>query len=395
MTYPPAPTGSDAARETLGKAVPPLLARLTTLGVGGPAPRVDDAHSAADVAELVRGGDVLILGGGSNLVVSDAGIDVPVVRIAIPGITIEPGIAMEPSHSAVAGDESRALVTIGAGEVWDDVVSQLVDAGWCGVETLSGIPGYAGATPIQNVGAYGTETSDVLVDCDVVDRTTFELATIAARDLELGYRTSKLRVREPISGGRGVVTQVRLALTSTPQPVKYPELARLLRVAVGDTVPPGPVREAVLALRRSKGMVFDPTDPDSRSAGSFFVNPIIDADERDRVMKRIADRLGSDIHVPHYPALTTDGAPATKLSAAWLIERAGFPRGYPRVAGRERDSRPEATVTISTKHTLALTNRGRGTAAEVVSLAREIRDGVYDAYGVTLHPEPILLGLTL
>lgn len=389
--------------------MPTLLSSLTTIGLGGPAPSLHTATSAAEVAEMVgaadaaargssgdgpggdgpggdgpsgdgpggdgardgacRSGAVLVIGGGSNLVISDDGVDGPVVRIAIPGLEVLPDPA----------DPSVATVTVGAGEDWDAVVARLVDRGWAGVETLSGIPGSAGATPVQNVGAYGTEIADLLIDVDLYDRRERAARTVPAADLRLGYRSSVLRGTD-----RAVVTAVRLRVTRTPRPVRYPELARTLGVAVGQPAPPADVREAVLALRRGKGMVLDPADPDTRSVGSFFTNPILSDADLAVTRSAIADRLGPDVSFPRYPAVG-----GSKLSAAWLIEHAGFGKGYPGAAD------PGARVTVSRKHTLALTNRGGASTAELLALARRIRDGVRDAFAVTLQPEPVLVGVSL
>jgi UDP-N-acetylmuramate dehydrogenase len=350
------------------------LAELTTIGLGGPAPAVHTADTAAEVAELVRTADaeggVLVMGGGSNLVIADAGVDVPVVRVGIPGLDIRP----DPAFQGAA-----ATVTIGAGEDWDPVVAALVAEGWAGVESLSGIPGSAGATPVQNVGAYGTEISDVLVDVQVYDRRSGTLRTLSAGALQLGYRSSVLRGTDT-----AVVTAIRLRLRRDPRPVRYAELAGALGVAVGDPAPPADVRAAVLALRRAKGMVLDPQDPDTRSVGSFFTNPVLTGAELAVTQAAIADRLGAGTPIPRYPAVG-----GSKLSAAWLIERAGFGKGFPGAAD------PDARITISSKHTLALTNRGGGTTGELIALARRIRDGVRDAFAVTLRPEPVLVGVAI
>lgn len=359
----PAPAATPAATPA---AAPVTLADLTTLRVGGPAPSIDTAASADEVRDAVVGRDVLVLGGGSNLVVADRGVDVPVVRIGVRGLDV----AVEPGGAS-------AITTIGAGEDFDAIVAALVADGWCGLETLSGIPGFAGATPIQNVGAYGAEIADVLVDVAVVDRASGQSMTWSADALRLGYRSSILRGTDT-----AVVTSLRVRLARAAAPIRYPELARTLGVAVGQVAPVTEVRAAVLALRRAKGMVLDPTDPDTASAGSFFVNPVLDRTAAGEVIDRIAAALGPDVTVPRYPAGTDPEA--VKFSAAWLIERAGFARGF---------GLPGARVALSTKHTLAITNRGGGTAAEVVALARTIRDGVAERFGVLLVPEPILIGL--
>lgn len=368
---------------------PVRLADLTTLRLGGPAPGLTEAHTADDVRRIVGDADsagtgVLVLGGGSNLVVADAGVDVPVVRIAIRGIRV-----------VAAGDSAR--VTIGAGENWDDVVATLTADGFGELAPLSGIPGSAGATPVQNVGAYGTEIAEVLESVTLFDRRSGEIFRTPAADLRLRYRSSTLRGTDA-----GVITDLTLRLTRGPVIVRYAELARTLGVAPGSSAPAAAVREAVLDLRRAKGMVLDPDDPDTRSVGSFFTNPILDADRLARTDRAIRDRLGADVSYPRYPVpddpsggTPAGGAPATpgqaaaavraKLSAAWLIERAGFGKGFAGPGGR---------VAISSKHTLALTNRG-GTTADLLALAARIRDGVRDAFAVTLEPEPMLIGVTL
>ncbi len=354
---------------------PVRLAELTTLRLGGTAPDLTDARTAEDVERLVgdadlHGSGVLVLGGGSNLVVSDDGIDVPVVRIAIKGVRIE-GLR----------DAPRALVTVGAGENWDDVVAELTAEGFGELAPLSGIPGSAGATPVQNVGAYGTEIAEVLASVTLFDRPSATTSRTPAADLRLRYRSSVLR-----GTNTGVVTDITLALTRGPVVVKYAELARTLGVATGSTAPAAAVREAVLQLRRSKGMVLDPEDPDTRSVGSFFTNPILTADRLAMAERAIRDRLGTQVEYPRYP-VPDDPANTgrVKLSAAWLIERAGFHKGHQGPGGR---------VAISTKHTLALVNRG-GTAADLLTLATQIRDGVRAAFGVTLEPEPVFVGVDL
>lgn len=370
-------------------STPVRLADLTTLRLGGPAPALLQAHTADDVRRIVgdadlTGSGVLVLGGGSNLVVADAGIDVPVVRIAIRGIRVVP-----------AGD--TALVTVGAGENWDEVVATLTADGFGELAPLSGIPGSTGATPVQNVGAYGTEIAEVLESVTLFDRHSGTTYPVPAADLRLRYRSSTLRGTDA-----GVITDVTMRLTRGPAVVKYAELARTLGVTPGSTAPAAAVRAAVLDLRRSKGMVLDPDDPDTRSVGSFFTNPILDGAGLARTDRAIRDRLGADATYPRYPvpgepqaAGRDRAAPAepgrspaasrVKLSAAWLIERAGFGKGFAGPGGR---------VAISGKHTLALTNRG-GSTADLLALAAQIRDGVREAFAVTLEPEPMLIGVTL
>ena len=337
------------------------LAELTTLRVGGPPERVVVAEDERTLVDAVREADAsgvpaLVVGGGSNLVVADAGYPGTVVLVRSRGIAVECDTC------------GGAWVTVAAGEPWDDVVARAVAEHWAGVEALSGIPGSTGATPVQNVGAYGQEVADTVARVRTYDRVERQLRTFAAADCGFGYRTSRFKAQP----GRYLVLDVAFQLTLSPTstPIRYAELARALGVEVGDRAPLAQVREAVLALRRGKGMVLDADDHDTWSAGSFFTNPVLTADD--------AASLPDD--APRYPA--PDGL--VKTSAAWLIERSGVPRGLA-VGG----------AAVSTKHTLALTNRGGATAADVVALAREVRDRVRGAYGVVLEPEPTLVGCSL
>jgi UDP-N-acetylmuramate dehydrogenase len=349
---------------------PVLLSDLTTFRLGGPAPDLTTATTSDEIAEAVGAADragtgVLVLGGGSNLVVADEGIDVPIVRVGLRGITIEPA------------DGGAANVTIAAGEGWDSVVHELTGQGFGELATLSGIPGSTGATPVQNVGAYGTEIADVLTRVTIYDRQSGRLRTVPAAELKLGYRSSTLRGTDS-----AVVTDISVRLTRSPVTIRYGELARALGVDPGQNAPAAAVRQAVLGLRRGKGMVLDPDDPDTYSAGSFFTNPILGPNAALAAADAIEQRLGAAVSYPSYPVPGSDGV---KLSAAWLIERAGFGKGYPGPGGR---------VAVSSKHTLALTNRG-GSTADLIALATEIRDGVRDAFGVTLSPEPLLIGVRM
>jgi UDP-N-acetylmuramate dehydrogenase len=349
---------------------PVRLSELTTFRLGGPAPDLITVTSAGEIAEVVGAADragtgVLVLGGGSNLVVADAGIDVPIVRIGVRGISM----TSEPNGST--------LVTIGAGEGWDEIVAELTEQGFGELATLSGIPGSTGATPVQNVGAYGTEIAEVLEAVTLYDRSSGATRRVGADDLMLGYRSSSLR-----GTNSAVISDVTLRLTKRSVTVRYSELARALNVQPGDEAEPKQVRAAVLNLRKSKGMVLDPDDPDTYSAGSFFTNPILDPAQARATEAAIHDRLGAGTTCPSYPLAGTDDI---KLSAAWLIERAGFGKGYQGPGGR---------VAVSSKHTLALTNRG-GSTADLLMLAAEIRDGVRSAFGVELHPEPLLVGVRL
>jgi len=332
------------------------LAPLTTLRLGGAAARLVRAESEGDLVDAVRqadagGGPVLVLAGGSNVVVADAGVPGTVVHVATRGISRE-------------GDE----LTVAAGEPWDEFVGFCVEHGLAGVECLAGIPGSTGATPIQNVGAYGQDVAETVVRLRALDRATGDVVSLAAADLGFGYRTSALKGRD-----RHVVLSVTFELRPSPTggPIRYAELARRLGVGVGGSAPLAAIRAAVLDLRRGKGMVVDPADPDSTSAGSFFTNPILDHDAFAALEAR----------APEPPPAWPEPDGRIKTSAAWLIERAGFHRGLER--GR---------VGISTKHTLALVNRGGAETAELVALAREIADGVQDRFGVELTPEPVFVG---
>lgn len=347
--------------ETVGRK---KLREYTTLRLGGPARRFVVAETTDDLVAHVRKLDeacepLLLVGGGSNLVVGDDGFDGTVVLIATTGWS----------------DDFR---TVAAGQDWDAYVGATVGAGLGGLECLSGIPGCAGATPIQNVGAYGCEISQVLESIELYDRRAREVRTVPADELGFAYRTSVLKGTDS-----GVVLSVRFRLSDDglSAPVRYAELARRLGVDIGARVPAGQAREAVLALRRGKGMVLDPDDHDTWSAGSFFTNPIVAEADVPRVLERIAGVVGAEAAVPRYPA---DGG--IKLSAAWLIERAGFGKGHPGPGGR---------VSLSTKHTLALTNRGEATTADLLALARQVRDGVLERFGVELRPEPLLVNCAL
>lgn len=297
---------------------------------------------------------MLVLGGGSNLLIGDRGFPGLVVHVVIDGVDY-----------AVAGGSTE--VTAGAGESWDGLVAAVVGRGLAGVECLSGIPGFVGATPIQNVGAYGQEVAETIVRVEVVDRSTAEVLSIANSECAFGYRDSRFKQADR---DRYIVTSVTYRLENDGAPaVRYPELRRHLEITGVEQPSLGAVREAVLAIRRRKSMVVDTSDPDSRSAGSFFTNPIVTSEA--------ADQIGIE-GMPRYPA-----GDHVKLSAAWLIEQAGFARGH--VAGN---------VGLSTKHTLAIVNRGGGTAREVVALAREIRRRVYDRFGVELVPEPVFVNVS-
>jgi UDP-N-acetylmuramate dehydrogenase len=334
------------------------LAPLTTLGIGGSARNFIRVMTAGELADAVKSDDrILVLGGGSNLVVGDAGWPGLVVHLALPGVDI-------------ARRDDHAIVTAAAGVVWDDFVAQMVDAELSGVECMSGIPGLVGATPMQNVGAYGQEVADTITRVRALDRHTSEIVDFAPDACGFAYRTSHFK-----GSDRYIITEVafRLERNALSAPLRYPELTRALGVADNGRAPLGDVRRRVIELRRGKGMVVDAGDPESRSAGSFFTNPIVD----ERTFSVFAAKLGPDVTPPSWPA---QGG-TTKLSAAWLIERAGFTKGY--TMGR---------VGISKKHALALVNRGGGTAGELLALARTIQAAVREKLGIELVPEPVIVG---
>ncbi len=340
---------------------PALLADLTTLRLGGPARTLVAVTTSDELVAAVRAADesaepLLLVAGGSNLVVADAGFDGTVVRIATRGVSVE--------QDACSG----ATVRVAAGEVWDDLVALAVERGWVGIEALSGIPGSVGATPVQNVGAYGQEVAETIASVRCWDRAEKSVRTIAAADCGFGYRTSRFK-RDP---ERYVVLEVtfQFRLGDLGAPLKYAELARTLDVEPDGRAPLARVRETVLGLRRGRGMVLDPADHDTWSAGSFFTNPVLPAAH--------AARLPEDAPRWELP----DGS--FKTSAAWLIERAGFAKGH----GNERAS-------LSTKHTLALTNRGTATTADLLALAAEVQAGVLARFGVWLENEPVLVGCAL
>jgi UDP-N-acetylmuramate dehydrogenase len=346
---------------------------FTTLRLGGPARRFVSATTAEELVGAVRaaeaGGDpLLVLGRGSNLVIDDGGFDGTVVHVATRGYEVA---------TDVRQGRRQTVLTVEAGEDWDAVVARTVADGYGGLECLSGIPGLVGATPVQNVGAYGVEIADLLYSVDLLDRRTGQVRTVPREELGLRYRTSALKNTDS-----AVVLRVRLGLHADGQssPVRYAELARKLGVHLHSRLPAAQVREAVLELRRAKGMVLDERDHDTWSVGSFFTNPVLPDHQLPGVLERVSNRTADPM--PQYPA----GAGHTKLSAAWLIERAGFCRGYPGPGGR---------VSLSTKHTLALTNRGRASTADLLALARGVADGVYAAFGVRLVPEPVLVNCRL
>jgi UDP-N-acetylmuramate dehydrogenase len=390
----------------------PTFAELTTMRVGGPAASLATATTEQQLVALAtecstRDEPVLLLGGGSNTIVSDDGFDGTAIRIATRGVE---------RIASPHGGRDAVRLRVQAGESWDGLVALAVRNRWAGIEALSGIPGRVGAAPVQNIGAYGQELSSVLIAVDFVDAITGELRHLTATDLELGYRTSVLK-----RGLEGVVTAVELELAQRPdvgaalsEPVAYSQLANALAIDVGTQVSLGEVRRTVLRLRASKGMVLDPDDPDSVSAGSFFTTPIVSA----RFARTLPDDAPRWPLAPEEPALVVplDGAtaeesvavgmlaeaagdrerrrvraespegPGVKLSAAWLIEHSGISRGF---------ALPGSKAAISSKHTLAITNRGGASALEIVQLASFVQSRVQSEFGVLLQPEPVLVGLEL
>ncbi|MGI5179164.1 UDP-N-acetylmuramate dehydrogenase [Dactylosporangium sp. CA-152071] len=338
----------------------PSLADLTTLRLGGPAGELVEVTSEEEAVTAVRTGKpVLVLAGGSNVVIADEGFPGTVVLLRQRGI-----------HVQEEGGSVR--LTVQAGQPWDEVAAAAVANGWAGIESLSGIPGSAGATPIQNVGAYGQEVAETITAVRAYDRVRDEIVTLPRDACGFAYRTSVFKHNE-----RFVVLSVTFELAVSPlsTPIRYAELARTLGVQAGESAPLADVRETVLKLRAGKGMVLDPSDRDTFSVGSFFTNPVVAADAVEHVRRAAGEP-------PAWPA--PDGM--VKLSAAWLIERAGFGKGY---------GDPAGGVALSGKHTLALTNRGTGTTAALLGLAREIQHGVQEKFGVRLHPEPVLVNCSL
>lgn len=347
------------------------LSGLTTLRLGGPARELYECHDEEELVRAVtaadgRGEPVLVLGGGSNLVVADSGFDGTVLAVRTRGV-------------AVDIDGSSVTLEAAAGEPWDDLVASVVHSGWVGIECLGGIPGLTGATPMQNVGAYGQEVATTIGDVRAYDRRHGQVVMLSAQDCGFGYRTSLLK-REL---GTFVVLAVtyRLTRAAVSAPIRYAALADALDVPLGTRLPLTDVHAAVLALRRARGMVLEAGDHDTWSAGSFFVNPVLDAADFATLCRRAAEHLGTSAGgPPAFPA----GDGRVKTSAAWLIERAGFGRGY-----------GGGAVRVSSKHPLALTNRGGATTAELIELARDIRSSVRATFGVTLEPEPVLVGVRL
>ena len=341
-----------------------LLSTKTTLRLGGVARRLVHAETADEIASVVREADssgipVLVLGGGSNLVVADEGFDGVVVTCAFDRIAV------------TRASEEIVRVTVDAGASWDTFVARAVGEKWRGVECLSGIPGSVGATPMQNVGAYGQEVSDTIVRVRAYDRVERKFVAFSREKCAFSYRSSRFR-----GDSRFVITQVEFELEESPlgSPILYEELARAFGQSRGAQMGIQYVREKVIALRRGKGMVLDANDPESVSAGSFFTNPIVE----ESMVAEVAKIAGAE--PPAFPA----GEGKKKIAAAWLIERAGFKKGE-----------PAGAIGISRRHALALVNRGGGTTRDLLRVARSIRDGVRDQFGVELHPEPVFVGCAL
>jgi UDP-N-acetylmuramate dehydrogenase len=411
------------------------LSGYTTLRLGGPAKRLVSASTEDEIIAAVQEADLageplLVLGGGSNLVVADAGFAGTVVRLATAGVTVADA-GIYPVGGGVGADDGIRVV-VQAGENWDRLVEWAVSEKLSGVECLAGIPGLVGATPIQNVGAYGQEVARVIEVVRAYDRVGQAIVTLTAAECGFGYRTSLFKRTqawteprteartepEDVSSpemsrgtnhgsgadvgsgsgtgsgtdigsgtaaptGRYVVLGVTFRLERSPMsaPVRYPELAATLGIAPGEHAPLVDVRAAVLGLRRSKGMVLDPADPDTVNAGSFFTNPLLDRDQFARLERAVEAKLGPGAGFPHFPA----DHGQIKVAAGWLIEQAGFAKGYP-AGGAAR---------ISAKHTLALTNRGQASTSDLIDLAREIVAGVRSEFGIELANEPVLVGVTL
>jgi UDP-N-acetylmuramate dehydrogenase len=346
----------SVAPRRLQRNVP--LAPFTTLGIGGPARLFIRAETVDEIREALswtaaQHEPLFILGGGSNVLIADEGFDGVVLQIDLRGITVR------------NVDAEAVTVYVAAGEKWDDFVSFAVDRGWAGIECLSGIPGLTGATPIQNVGAYGQDVSETIIRVEVIERDTGRVVTLTNWECGFGYRQS---VFKAAAKDRYVVVGVTFRLKpGGAASIRYPELQTYLDERAIDLHDLRAVREAVIAIRKRKGMVLDPADPDTRSDGSFFMNPVVSPAEFDDLLLRAGTK-----NIPHFPS-----GDQIKLSAAWLIEHSGFHKGF-----------IHGNVGLSSKHTLAVINRGGGSAREVLELVRMIQDGVRDAFGVEIHPEP-------
>jgi UDP-N-acetylmuramate dehydrogenase len=355
---------ATAMTESLQSVAPPRLQRnvplasFTTLGIGGPARIFIRAETVDEIREALswtaaQNEPLFILGGGSNVLIADEGFDGVVLQIDLRGITVRDE------------DAEAVNVYVAAGETWDDFVGFAVDRGWAGIECLSGIPGLTGATPIQNVGAYGQDVSETIIRVEVIERDTGRVVTLTNRDCGFEYRQS---IFKNSAKDRYVVVGVTFRLRpGGAASIRYPELQTYVSEHAIDIHDLRAVRESVIAIRKRKGMVLDPTDPDTRSDGSFFMNPVLTRTEFEQFPAK---------DVPHFPS-----GDQIKLSAAWLIEHSGFHKGF-----------IHGNVGLSSKHTLAVINRGGGTAAEVVELVRMIQAGVRDAFGIEIQPEPNFIG---
>lgn len=362
-----------------------LIAQHTTARVGGPATTWIDVSTETQLTRAIADADrthtpLLVLGGGSNMLVADQGFPGTVVKVATQGINI------------VDSTDSHVHIRVAAGHHWDDVVAWSVAEGLTGLEALSGIPGSTGATPVQNVGAYGADVAQTLVSIRAWDRQERQIVELSAAELAFGYRDSiiKRTIKSSTTdfahaSPRWIVLTVDFLLTITGQtaPVRYSQLARALNVELGDSAPLEHIRATVLDLRASKGMVLDPQDHDTWSTGSFFTNPIVSQD--------VADTLPADApRFAHHEA--SDATNTVKLSAAWLIDHAGFHKGF----GLNGEAGTvHGRAALSTKHTLALTNRGTATTKDLVTIATLVRDGVAETWGIQLVPEPVLIGVEL
>lgn len=370
------------------------LAEYTTFRVGGPAEELLAAATEDELIEAVRGvwarnEDPLVIGGGSNLLIGDDGYEGTAVLVRTMGM------------ERLDAPDGRARLRVAAGEIWDRLVEASVEAGWSGIEALSGIPGSVGAAPIQNIGAYGQDLSGVLLGVRVLDRDSDSVVALSAEELRLGYRTSVLKRHGGEAPERdAVVLSVDIELSDDAGmslPVAYEQLARALDVDLGARVAVTQIRDTVLAVRASKGMVLDAEDPDTRSAGSFFTNPIVPVSvaaalPADAPRFPVAESRSADTVIPlaeysgEVPPVTAGAEQRVKLSAAWLIEHAGIPRGF---------ALPRSRAAISSKHTLALTNQAGANAGEIAELARYVVLRVRSEFGVTLVPEPVTLGVEI
>lgn len=387
----------SVAAEFFGDETTPTLAELTTLKVGGKPHAYTSVDHESEIVEAVRevdsaGEPLLVLGGGSNVVVADQGFPGTVLRDARSDIRVV-------DDSACGGTTLR----VSAGTTWDELVAYTIAQHLVGLEALSGIPGSSGAAPVQNIGAYGREVAENLATVRAYDRLSGEIRTIPRAALKLGYRDSLLKqsFSEPDVGGgrtwgptgRWIVLEIELQLQEgeLSAPVRYRELANRLEIEVGERADIRDVRRAVLELRRSKGMVLSLDDHDTWSAGSFFTNPILTEKQAGELLPEGAPRFAVEDRSMVAVANPNSAAPkvpgVVKTSAAWLINHAGFEKGW-RVA-------PGAPASLSTKHVLALTNRGGANTSDIVELARAVHDGVLERFGIELVPEPVLVGVEM